>query len=152
MGPLLDGSNLGTSGSTIKAYLDGSYPGTARFAWSIVDVRDVAEAHLAAMTNPKAVGNRYLCTNGSLWASEIAQDLDQNFANRGYKVNTHQLPNWQVKLYARIDKSASSIVDILDVEYTFSNQKIKDDLGIEFRSTKDAVLAMGESLIALGIV
>ena len=152
MGPLLDGSTLGTSAKIIKDFLSGAYPGTARISWFLVDVRDVAAAHLAAMTNPKAKGNRYICASELVWLTEVAKWLNKNFARKGYKVSTLQFPDWFVRFYALFDKTVKGEVPNLGKEIGVSNQKIKDDLGIKFRGAEEAVVSMAESLIQLGVL
>jgi len=152
MGPLLDGAALGTSAKTIKDFLSGAYPGTARISMTIVDVRDVAAAHLAAMTNPMATSNRYICASELIWLTDIAKLLNENFTKRGHKVSTLQFPDWLVKFYAFFDKSVKGEVPNLGRELSVSNKKIKDELGIQFRSAKEAIIAMAESLIHLGVL
>jgi dihydroflavonol-4-reductase len=152
MGPLLDGTDLGTSATTIRDFMSGAYPGTARISWFLVDVRDVASAHLAAMINPRANGNRYICASEFIWLTDVAKLLNENFGKRGYKVSTLQFPDWLVKFYALLDKSVKSEVPNLGKESRVSNQKIKDQLGIQFRSAAEAVLSMAESLIQLGVI
>ena len=152
MGPLLDGSVLGTSANTIKDFLSGTYPGTARISMTIVDVRDVAAAHLAAMAHPMANGNRYICASELIWLTDVVKALNKNFAGQGYKISTLQFPDWFVKLYALFDKSVKGEVPNLGKAIRVSNQKIKDELSLQFRSAEEAVVAMAESLIHLGIV
>lgn len=152
MGPLLDGADLGTSATTIKDFLSGAYPGTARISLFLVDVRDVAAAHLAAMINPRADGNRYICASEFIWLTDVAKLLNKNFAKRGYKVSTLQFPDWFVKFYAFFDKSIKGEVPNLGKESRVSNQKIKDELGIQFRGAEEAVTSMAESLIQLGVI
>ena len=152
MGPLLDGTALGTSAKTIKDFLSGVYPGTARISMTIVDVRDVAAAHMAAMTHPKATGNRYICASEFIWLTDVAKLLHRNFAGQGYKVSTLQFPNWFVKFYALFDKSVKGEVPNLGRELRVSNQKTRDELGIQFHSAEEALIAMAESLIRLGVV
>jgi nucleoside-diphosphate-sugar epimerase len=152
MGPLLDGAALGTSAKSIKDFLSGAYPGTARISMTIVDVRDVAAAHLAAMTNPMAKDNRYICASELIWLTDVVKLLNENFTERGYKVSTLQFPDWLVKFYAFFDKSVKGEVPNLGRELSVSNKKIKDELGIQFRSAKEAIIAMAESLIDLGVL
>ncbi len=152
MGPLLDGAALGTSAKFIKGFLSGTYPGTARISMTIVDVRDVAAAHLAAMRNPMATGNRYICASELIWLTDVVKLLNQNFAERGYKVSTLQFPDWLVKIYSFFDKSVKGEVPNLGREFSVSNKKIKDELGIQFRSAKEAIIAMAESLLLLGVI
>ena len=59
LGPVL-GPDLSTSIQLVKQSLDGAMPGTPRLYFDIVDVRDVADLHLRAMTDPAAKGERFL--------------------------------------------------------------------------------------------
>ncbi|MDB5541339.1 MAG: hypothetical protein JWQ89_3066, partial [Devosia sp.] len=58
-GPLLD-EDPGTSGALILRLLNGSVPAAPKMSFSIVDVRDVAAAQVAAMTAPEAGGRRHI--------------------------------------------------------------------------------------------
>jgi nucleoside-diphosphate-sugar epimerase len=152
MGPLLYEASLGTSAKAIRVFLSGAYPGTARLSWFLVDVRDVAAAHLVAMTNPKASGNRYICASEAIWLTDVAKALNNNFAEQGFKISTVQFPNWFVKVYALFDKTVKGEVPNLGKEIRISNCKIKDELGMRFRSAEESVVAMGRSLIELGVL
>jgi dihydroflavonol-4-reductase len=152
MGPLLDGRSLGTSAETVRKILAGEYPGIGRIMFSIVDVRDVAAAHIAAMTNPNAAGKRYICAVDSIWFKEMCEILHHRFADQGYKIPTRELPDILIRLFALVDTSAQSVVDDLGRELIFSNQRIKKELNWQPRSAEEAVLAMAESLIQLGVV
>src|SRR4051794_39885811 len=71
LGPLL-GSDLSTSIELVKRLIDGSMPGTPKVAYGLVDVRDVADLHVRAMTEPAAAGERFLAIGEDFrWISEI---------------------------------------------------------------------------------
>ena len=53
LGPAV-GSARSTSIDIVARLLDGSVHGLARFGWPLVDVRDIADLHLRAMTTPIA--------------------------------------------------------------------------------------------------
>jgi hypothetical protein len=40
--------------------MDGAVPGSPRLSFGVVDVRDVADLHIRAMTHPAAEGERFL--------------------------------------------------------------------------------------------
>ena len=151
-GPLMDDTHYGTTPDIIRKMMRGAYPGCARFMLAIVDVRDVATAHLMAMTTPAASGNRYICAVESIWFTEVAQILQRNFAYRGYKISTRQIPDFLTRLFAYVDKSARSIQNYLGREIKFSNQHIIQDLNWKPRSAEEAIVAMADSLIQHGIV
>lgn len=44
-----------------------------KFNLAMVDVRDVAKAHINAMTVPEAAGNRHLLSSSNIWMSDMAK-------------------------------------------------------------------------------
>jgi len=59
LGPVLTKENLG-SVQVVQRLMNGSMPGTPRLGFNLVDVRDVADLHIRAMTAPEAAGNRFI--------------------------------------------------------------------------------------------
>jgi len=127
LGPLLDNRPT-TSGELVRKLMRREYPGCANLGFSLVDVRDVAAAHLSAMTVPEAAGQRFCCTAATLWMQEVALILDKHFSSRGYKIPTRKLPNWMVRLFALFDQTTRLVIDGLDRQYHLSNQR-RDDCG-----------------------
>src|SRR5262249_27176226 len=62
-GPVL-GPDLSGSIFLIKRLLEGGVPAVPRLYFGLVDVRDVADLHLRAMTHPNAKGERFLAVSG----------------------------------------------------------------------------------------
>ena len=83
LGPVLN-ENLGTSAELVRRLLLRQLPACPRIGFSMVDVRDVASAHIAAMSVPEAAGKRFCCTESHAWIRDIALILDKHFADRGY--------------------------------------------------------------------
>src|SRR5580692_11162895 len=74
-GPVLS-ADYSTSILILKTMLDGGMPGLPRLYFGVVDVRDVADLHLRAMTNPAARGQRFLAVAGkSMSILDIAKVL-----------------------------------------------------------------------------
>lgn len=66
-----------------------------------VDVRDVAELHVLAMTKAAANGERFLAIAGeSLWIADVAKIVRRRMGPAASKVSTRVLPNWLVRLGA----------------------------------------------------
>jgi dihydroflavonol-4-reductase len=137
LGPLLDGENYGTSAKIIRDILLGENRGDYRNRIELVDVRDVASAHLSCMTNPLAAGKRYCCVADVLERQKIINILDQHFSGRGYKILTQEPPD---------------SIDELGRLFNISNRRIVQELGWQPHSAEVSVVAMGESLIQNGIV
>lgn len=151
LGPAL-GSDYSHSIRTIKQMLDGQ-PGYPKVRTCIVDVRDVADLHLRAMTDPAAAGERFLATTGhSLWMVEIAKLLKAHMGKAAARVSTRELPNFVVRMLALTNPAVKLIVPLLGVEMDASGDKARRLLGWTPRSREEAILASAESLVALGLV
>ena len=148
-GPVL-GSDFSTSLQLVKRLLDGAMPGIPRVAFGIVDVRDVADLHRRAMTDPAAAGERFLAVAGQfMTVAEIAALLRERMGAEAKKVPTRMLPNWLVRLVSVFDSSVRQIVPELGKQREASNAKAKSVLGWAPRSNDDALVASAESLLRL---
>jgi dihydroflavonol-4-reductase len=78
IGPAI-GRQLSTSSQIITKLIDGSLPGLPRIGFPLVDVRDVADLHVRAMTAEVAAGQRYIGAGPFLWMSEIADIIRKEF-------------------------------------------------------------------------
>jgi nucleoside-diphosphate-sugar epimerase len=137
LGSPLDREYLGSSAQFIRRILAGENTNDLRGRVEVIDVRDVASAHVAAMTNPMAAGKRYCCVAGVLWWYELIEILDQHFASRGYKIHTPEPPD-------HVERSSQF--------YDISTKRIRQELGWQPGSAEEAIVAMGESLILNGKV
>jgi dihydroflavonol-4-reductase len=137
LGPPLDSEYLGSSAQFIRRILAGENTDDLQGRVEVVDVRDVASAHVAAMTKPSAAGKRYCCVAGVLWWQELIEILDQHFASRGYKIHSHEPPD---------------LVDRSNKFYDISTKRIRQELGWQPRSAEETIVAMGESLLLNGKV
>ncbi|TFJ87079.1 hypothetical protein NSK_001413 [Nannochloropsis salina CCMP1776] len=69
-GPSLSGREDSMSLTLFKNLVTGHQSGMVNLAWGVVDVRDVATLHVAALTNTQASG-RYIATSATLSFQEI---------------------------------------------------------------------------------
>jgi nucleoside-diphosphate-sugar epimerase len=77
-GPVL-GADYSTSILIVSKMLDGALPGLPQIWFGAVDVRDVADMHLRAMTQAAAAGERFLAVAGDfLTFKEISGILKKN--------------------------------------------------------------------------
>jgi dihydroflavonol-4-reductase len=151
LGPAL-GPDYSHSIRLIKTMMDGQ-PGCPRINTCVVDVRDVADLHLRAMTDPAANGERFLAASGgSLWLAEIARTLKERMGPAAAKVSTRVLPNWFIHIVALFNPAMRGILPQLGVDMNASGDKAKRLLGWAPRSREDAIIATAESLVRLGLV
>lgn len=149
-GPAL-GTDTSHSIQLVKRLMDGQ-PGCPKINTGVVDVRDVADLHLRAMTSPAAAGERFLATAGeSLWLVDVATVLRRRMGAAARKVPTRVLPNWLVRLVALGNPAMKSVVPLLDVNFNATSEKARRVLGWSPRSSEEAIVAAAESLIRLGL-
>ena len=151
-GPAL-GSDYSTSVLLIQRLMDGTVPGNPQIYFGVVDVRDVADLHLRAMTHPEAKGERFLAVAGDFMSIlEIATVLRSRMGAAGKKVPTRQLPNWLVRVAAMRDPTVKALLPELGKKKNASNEKSRRVLGWTPRSSEEAIVASAESLLRLGLL
>jgi nucleoside-diphosphate-sugar epimerase len=146
-------ADFSTSIQVVKRILEGSIPALPRIALGIVDVRDVADLHLRAMTAPAAAGERFLAVAGDFMSlQEIASMLKRRLGEAARRAPTRELPDWIVRTLSVFDSSLRQIVPELGRMRAASNEKARRLLGWAPRSNEDAVVATAESLLRLGLL
>jgi nucleoside-diphosphate-sugar epimerase len=152
LGPTL-GKDLSTSILIVQRMLGGMLPGCPKAWFGIVDVRDVADLHLRAMTDPKAKGERFICVSGDFMSvMEIADVLRSQMAEVAKKVPRRELPNFVVRLASLFDPAVKQIVPELGRRKNATNAKARTLLGWSPRSREEAIVSTAKSLLELGLV
>jgi nucleoside-diphosphate-sugar epimerase len=118
-----------------------------------VDVRDVADLHLRAMTHPAAKGERFLAVAGDFLSMlDIAKILKARLGAAAKRVPTRELPNFLVRLAALRDPAVKLILPELGKWKNGTNEKARRLLGWAPRSNEEALVATAESLVRLGLL
>lgn len=146
LGPMI-GDAMSTSNELVKKLMDRAFPACPDLTYSMVDVRDVAATHLAAMTAPGANGKRWLCGLENHSLRDVAKILDRNYRTKGFRIPTGNLPNFLVKLTAVFDKTTALAMNDLANPQRIDNSKTVALLGRPFRDLETTVNAMADALI-----
>ena len=150
-GPVL-GADHSTSTEIIQRLLNG-FPGVPKLSFGVVDVRDVADLHIQAMTNPAAKGERFLAVAGESMAFiDMAKLLKAKLGDVAKNVPTRVIPDWVLRFGSIFDSSLKMILPELGKVKSASNEKAKRVLGWKPGSNEEALLATAESLVRLGLV
>jgi nucleoside-diphosphate-sugar epimerase len=150
-GPAL-GPEVSSSIELVTRLLKGM-PGCPRLFFGIVDVRDVADLHLRAMTHPAANGERFIASSGDLMSMlAIARVLRAHLGAAARKVPTRELPNWLVRFAARFDRTLRPLVPLLDSTRQATSAKAQRVLDWHPRPPEEAIVATALSLIEFGAV
>jgi nucleoside-diphosphate-sugar epimerase len=152
LGPVL-GPDYSSSILLVQRLMAGSLPGCPRLYFGLVDVRDVADIHVRAMTNPAAKGERFLAAAGDFMSVvEVAKVLKSHLGPAAKRVPTKELPNWLVRLASFRDPAIRLILPELGKMKNTTNEKAKRILGWAPRSNEEAVLATAQSMMRLGLL
>jgi dihydroflavonol-4-reductase len=151
-GPVL-GPDFSSSIQIVQRIMDGSMPALPNLTFGGVDVRDVADLHLRAMTAPAAKGERFLAVaDDYLTTYEIARALRARLGSAAARVPTRMLPDWVLRLMAPLSPTVAQIVPLLGKVRKSTNEKARSMLGWAPRSNEDAIIATAESLVKLGLL
>lgn len=151
LGPVM-GGDFSASLQLVTQLMQGKMPAVPRMGFQIVDVRDVADAHVRALDVPEAAGQRYIVADDFMWFSELAQLLRSHYPDHAGKIPKGTLPNWVVRLMTPINPPLKQILPELDKRRFASSDKARTQLGWSPRSAEEAALAAAESLVKHGVV
>jgi nucleoside-diphosphate-sugar epimerase len=152
MGPVL-GHDISGANHVIQRILTGRMAAFPRLYLPIVDVRDVADAHIKAMSAPDAAGQRFLLSNGpAVSMTEIGAAIRANLGETAAQVPTRTVPSIVVRLGAVFNKELRPFVPDLDYSKKTSNEKARRVLGWTPRDPREAIVAAAASMVARGLV
>jgi len=151
LGPVLSGDYSG-SVQVVERLVAGRMPGLPRLGFNIVDVRDVADLHIRAMTMPEAAGQRFIAAGVYAWMADLAVLLKAELGADGAKVPTRKVPDFVLRLAGIFDKEIASVAPGLGRKHDFTSAKAQSLLGWRPRPMRETVLDCARSLIATGAV
>ena len=119
-----------------KAIIEGTMPALPRQRFGVVDVRDVAEAHLAAMATPAAAGKRFLllADGPTITWRGLAETLRAHLGPTGGRVTTDEAPGPE------------------PAPLRIHNDRAKRELGWRPRAAQTTIVETAASLRELGLL
>lgn len=144
MGPAL-GSDLNTSNQILVDLVKGTYPAILRLNWGIVDVRDLAHAHVRAAEVPSAAG-RYLCAQPAVSMRTIVGWLRAAGFGQGTRLPSrgldHWVGDWLVRLdsYRRPTGAASYLRTHIGRTPRYDTRRLREELAVDLRPTRETIL------------
>jgi dihydroflavonol-4-reductase len=151
LGPVTSG-DFSESVQVVERLLSGRVPGIPRLGFNVVDVRDVADLHIRAMTDPHAAGERFIAAANYAWMGDIAEILRANLGAAAAKVPTRKVPDFVIRLAGLFDKDLGSVTPSLGHKHDYSSEKAQRMLGWKPRPLQETILDCASSLIAIGAV
>lgn len=147
LGPVLSG-DYSASVQVVERLLSGRVPGIPRLGFNFVDVRDVADLHVRAMTAREAAGQRFIAAGTFGWMADLATLLRARLGDAASKVPTRRVPDLLVRLAALFNKELRAAVPRLGQKRDFTSAKAQATLGWRPRPLEETVLDCARSLIA----
>ena len=150
LGPVTSG-DFSESIQVIERLVSGRVPGLPRLGFNVVDVRDVADLHIRAMTHPHAAGERFIAAGQFAWMGDLAALLREGLGPDGAKVPTRKVPDFVIRLAGLFDKDLGSVAPGLGHKHDYTSEKAQRMLGWKPRPLEETVMDCARSLIATGV-
>lgn len=152
MGPSLTAMTKSGSVEVLQQFANGMTLAGVPPMWNgIVDVRDVADAHVQAALNPEASG-RYIISGGTLSLFEMGTLLRQHFGNK-FPFPRNTLPKIAFKAFGPLAGFPRKFVELnMGYPIYFNAEKSKKELGIEYRDIENSVVEHFQQLLDDGVV
>lgn len=131
------GSGHGSSVGLVERILSGRDPAVPGLSFPVVDVRDIARMHVAAVQRPESAGKRYIGSAGTRSFLEIAKIVKD--ANPEKKIALRVAPKWLMRLLALTDPAIRGILPQLGRPQEMSAARATEELGIAFLDPDQAV-------------
>jgi dihydroflavonol-4-reductase len=151
LGPVW-GRDFSSSIVLVKKLLEGSLPGCPDLGFGIVDVRDVADLHVRALTAPGMAGERFIASGPFLKVIEIARILKQQLGEQARRVPTRRLPDVLVRVAALFDPLVKAAVGELGSVRHLDASHAREVFGWLPRPADQSIVDTARSLIERGIV
>ncbi|MBY0582639.1 MAG: aldehyde reductase [Sphingomonas sp.] len=151
LGPVLSADFSGSI-EIITRLLSGSLPGLPNFGFGVVDVRDVADLHVRALTADGMDGERFIASGPFLTMKQVAEILRDRLGVAARKVPTRALPDFILQIGSVFDPALRMVTGELGKVRETPGDHAKAVLGWVPRPAEDTIIDSARSLIDLGIV
>jgi dihydroflavonol-4-reductase len=145
-GPVLPGADS-ASVWVIRNLLQGKPPRLLNLGLSVVDVRDLAATHIAALTAPQAPGERFLATGTFLWMPDIARILREGLGDAAARVPSAVLPNALVRVLSIVMPQLRMFRNDLGQRRDADNRKAQRLLGFAPRPVEETLIDCARSIL-----
>lgn len=144
-GPPLD-PHFGTSLEIVEQVLDADFPMYPDINMPVVDVRDVARAHVAALTTPESIGRRLPANAGALSMIQVAETLSAAYPER--RIATRRAPDLLVRIGAKFSPVMALAARNLGRNGDVDGTAAEHILGFRYVPSREALLASAGFLAA----
>ena len=148
IGPALD-DDASISVGLVSGLLDNSTPALPSNGFSIIDVRDVADMHVAALEHPEAIGQRYLATAEYMPFPQVAKVLQELYPER--QIVQRTVPDWIIRIVAAFGGPARQIINDIGNVKIFEGSKGEALMRHPYINARQSIHDTAETVIRLGL-
>ncbi len=147
IGPVI-GKDISGANQLVQRMLAGGMPGFPNLFIPVVDVRDVASAHILALAHPLAGGQRFMLSNGrALSMKEIGDILKRHLGQEAIRVPTRTIPDVLLRVMAVFNTELRPLLPELGYARTTSSEHVRRVFGWNPRDPSESILAAAKSLL-----
>ena len=153
IGPALNPRPTSESFRIVRRFADGTMKlGAPKLGLGVVDVRDLARAHVAAGFKDDAEG-RHIISGHDTNILELGKALIDRYGDR-YPVPRRSVPKWAVWLTGPLlgGISRTFVERNVDVKWRADNSKSRQALGVSYRPMKTSMEEMFQQMIETGMI
>ena len=133
----------------VQRLLNGM-PGAPRIGFNLVDVRDIAELQVSAMSNPAAAGKRFVAVRSFEWMADVARILREQLGDDAAKVPKRSIPDLLVRAMGLFDPGVRSVTSQLGRKVEYSSGRAEELLGWSPRPIDETIAACARSMVSGG--
>lgn len=153
IGPALQDKPTSESFSLVKQMGDGTMRmGAPKWGFGVVDVRDLAQAHIAAGFVPEANG-RNIISGHETTLFDMSQELKDKYGQ--YPLPRGAAPKWLVWLMAPFmggGMTRKIVSGNVNVPWRGDNSKGRRELGVTYRPLKNSMEEMFQQMLDAGML
>ena len=153
IGPFANSAADPISVQVVQSVIGGQTPALIHLYLTMVDVRDLAAAHIAAMETPTAAGKRFIvCKSPGMWMRELSEVIAGEFGSQGYKIPSWHIPKpglWLAKFFSPV---MARVYPALGKQFTYRTDRMREVLEIEHRNIENSIIDTCYDLIERGLV
>eukprot|EP00347_Sterkiella_histriomuscorum_P000562 403375370 len=135
----------------INSILNHSQYGFPQVQLPLVDVKDVAQAHVNLIRQDilKNLNGRFLVSSQSKWFSEIIQILKNDRQNHGKKIKIKILGNFTLALGRLINPEIKHLMPFIDQELHINGTDFERVFGIQYSNVEQSLREMAQQIVRL---
>ncbi len=135
----------------VQRMLSGKVPRFPHLGFCVVDVRDVVDLHLRAMTAPEAAGERFIAATDWMWMADVAHVLRAELGDAARKAPTRSMPDGVLRLVALFQRPVRFVLPLLGRKHVFSSAKARTVLDWNPRPATVTLIDAARSAMAAGL-